>query len=195
MFENWQTAKRSSDGQLKVPSKPSKVPLIPLDSIEPVSRRNFYVGAVYAIWAVISIGLGVPALGYLFLPPKPKQEPDWTDIGDITRLSSGVPVEMVFRQNRVDGWKTINEKSSAWVVKQADRSILAFSPQCTHLGCAYHWDETQRNFVCPCHNSAFGPDGTVIVGPAPRPLDRYPTRVEGTRLYIEPVPIEGQDLG
>src|SRR4051794_41869495 len=79
---------------------------------------------------------------------------------------------MAFRRNRVDGWKVISEKSTAWVVKQADNSVVAYGPQCTHLGCAYHWEDKQNQFLCPCHSSLFGLDGKVVDGHAPPPLHR-----------------------
>jgi len=84
----------------------------------------------------------------------------------------------------VDGRKVTSEKSTAWVVKVADNQAVAFSPQCTHLGCAYHWDEGNKNFLCPCHTSTFDMEGKVLSGPAPRPLDRFQVRVEGTKLLI-----------
>ena len=147
-------------------------------------RRNFYVGAIYAIGASIATALGLPALAYLFLPPKAQKPDEWVEIGDATRLSSNTPVETTFRRNRVDGWKVISEKSTAWVVKEADNRIVAFGPQCTHLGRAYHWDEAKHEFLCPCHNSLFGIDGTVKAGPAPRPLDRYDVKVERGKVLI-----------
>jgi menaquinol-cytochrome c reductase iron-sulfur subunit len=148
------------------------------------TRRNFYVGAIYGMMGAISAALGVPALIYLLFPPKAKKESEWIEIGDIARISPNSPVELTFRRNRTDGWKVISEKSTAWVVKSADNRITAFGPQCTHLGCAYHWEEGKNEFLCPCHNSLFGIDGRVISGPAPRPLDRYQTKVEGNKLMV-----------
>ncbi len=149
-----------------------------------VSRRSFYVGAIYALWGLIAAALGAPALFYLFLPPKPAKEEEWVEVGDVNQLASGTPLEMAFRRNRVDGWKIISEKSTAWVLKQADNSVVAFGPQCTHLGCAYHWEQSRNQFVCPCHNSLFAVDGHVTAGPAPRPLDRYDVRVEGRKFLL-----------
>lgn len=149
-----------------------------------ISRRHFYVGAIYAIWAVIAAALGLPAFFYIFLPPRIKKREEWTEIGTVSNLTANVPVEMAFRQNRVDGWKIISEKSTAWVVKHPDDSVVAYGPQCTHLGCAYHWDEAKHEFLCPCHNSIFGIDGNVVAGPAPRPLDRYDVKVDGNKLFV-----------
>jgi hypothetical protein len=59
--------------------------------------------------------------------------------------------------------------------------------QLDHGFCAYHWEESKSEFICPCHNSVFGADGRVISGPAPRPLDRYQAKVEGGHLLLGPL--------
>lgn len=149
-----------------------------------ISRRRFYVGAVYGMFAAISAALGVPAFAYLLFPPKARKTEEWVEIGDVTKLAPNSPVEMVFRRNRVDGWKVISEKGTAWVVKQPDNSVVAFGPQCTHLGCAYHWDDAKGDFLCPCHTSLFSMQGKVLSGPAPRPLDRFDIKVQGNKLLL-----------
>jgi menaquinol-cytochrome c reductase iron-sulfur subunit len=155
----------------------------PTDARE-TSRRRFHIGVIYGLMSAISAALGIPALIYLFFPPKVKKANPWIEIGDVTRLTPDSPVELTFRRTRIDGWKVISEKSTAWVVKAGDNRITAFGPQCTHLGCAYHWEEGKNEFLCPCHNSLFAIDGKVISGPAPRPLDRYETRIEGNKLLV-----------
>ena len=65
--------------------------------------------------------------------------------------------------------------------------MVAYGPQCTHLGCPYHWEESKNEFLCPCHSSVFGVDGKVVSGPAPRPLDRYETKLQGSKLLIGPL--------
>jgi menaquinol-cytochrome c reductase iron-sulfur subunit len=152
--------------------------------IQGATRRGFYLGAIYAIWGVITASMAAPALAYLFLPPKARRDESWIDVGDITYLTPNQPIEMAFRRNRVDGWKVVSEKLTAWVVKSPGGAVSAFGPQCTHLGCAHHWDETRGQFVCPCHNSLFSIDGKVTYGPAPRPLDRYETKLDGSKLLL-----------
>jgi menaquinol-cytochrome c reductase iron-sulfur subunit len=148
------------------------------------TRRRFYLTSIYGLWGLISAAMAAPALLYLLLPPKIRRESEWVEAGDVTRLQPKIPVEVVFRRNGVDGWKVTSEKQTAWVVKLSDQKIVAFGPQCTHLGCAYHWDETSSEFLCPCHSSVFSMDGAVTSGPAPRPLDRFQTKVENGKLLL-----------
>ena len=46
--------------------------------------------------------------------------------------------------------------------------VHAVSLVCTHLGCIVK--PTAEGFDCPCHGSRYGADGSVVKGPAPRPL-------------------------
>ncbi len=109
------------------------------------------------------------------------------DAADLAQLKPGVPEEISFRRVRMDGWRILTEKSTAWVVKTSESQAIAFAPQCTHLGCAYRWEESKNQFLCPCHTSNFSIEGKVLSGPAPRELDRYPVKVQGTRILIGPL--------
>ena len=150
----------------------------------PTTRRSFSVVAIHAIWASIVAALSIPAAFYLLIPARIRRKNDWVEAGDVAQLTPDSPVEVAFRRNRVDGWRVISEKSTAWVVKLPNNEVVAYAPQCTHLGCAYHWDQNKTRFVCPCHNSVFSVDGKVQSGPAPRPLDRFRTKIEGNKLLL-----------
>ena len=93
------------------------------------SRRSFHMAAIYAIWGAIAASLGAPVFAYLFVPPKARKDESWTDVGDVTYLTPTQPVEMAFRRNRVDGWKAVSEKLTAWVVKTPSGKVSAFGPQ------------------------------------------------------------------
>lgn len=67
--------------------------------------------------------------------------------------------------------------------------IVAYSSICTHAGCAismyrvptFRPTEPRPALVCPCHYSTFDPatGGSVLFGPAGRPLPMLPLRVDG----------------
>jgi menaquinol-cytochrome c reductase iron-sulfur subunit len=154
---------------------------------EPQSdRRAFFLSAIYGVWGLITAAIAVPASAYLLLPPRTRKGNDWVEVGDLSQLKLKEPEEVVFRRSRVDGWKVVSEKTSTWLVKLADNDVVAYTPQCTHLGCAYHWEATTKDFLCPCHTSAFSIEGQVLSGPAPRPLDRYSVKIEGSKVLIGP---------
>ena len=160
----------------------------------PQSRRRFYIAAIYGLWALIGAALAIPAAIYLLLPPKLTRREEWIEIGDVGSLALQQPEEMTFQRVRKDGWKLITEKTTAWVTRLSEKEVVAYTPTCTHLGCAYHWDEKNKNFLCPCHTSAFGIDGKVLTGPAPRALDRYLVKIDGTKIFVGGVK-EGEQAG
>jgi menaquinol-cytochrome c reductase iron-sulfur subunit len=148
------------------------------------ARRTFLTTIVCGIPSLIAAALAVPAVPYLLYPRNSVQADQWADAGDLSGLAPGKPYQATFRRIRVDGWKTQSEKASAWIVKNPGGELSAFSPWCTHLGCAYHWDQAGNQFSCPCHGSRFALNGEVLRGPASRPLDRYEVRIEGNRVWL-----------
>lgn len=54
----------------------------------------------------------------------------------------------------------------------ADKSIVAYSMFCTHLGCGVDMDKKSGMLVCECHQSVYDPklSGKVVEGPAPSSL-------------------------
>ncbi|MFN8687521.1 MAG: ubiquinol-cytochrome c reductase iron-sulfur subunit [Acidobacteriota bacterium] len=161
-------------------------------------RRGFFARATEILGAVIAGGLGVPALVYLLRPARTVAPGGYVDAVDLNQLKMRAPEEVSFQRIRKDGWKLITEKATAWVVKLSENEVVAYSPMCTHLGCAYHFEAAKNEFICPCHTTNFAIDGRVLNGPAPRPLDRYPVKVQGTRLLIgtiEPAKPAGEKKG
>jgi nucleotide-binding universal stress UspA family protein len=60
------------------------------------------------------------------------------------------------------------EQLAAFVNDDGETRLM--SARCTHLGCIVTWNPAERTFDCPCHGSRFGSDGSVVQGPATRPL-------------------------
>jgi menaquinol-cytochrome c reductase iron-sulfur subunit len=152
--------------------------------MESTTRRSFYSAAIAGLGALMTAALAAPAAAYLLLKPRSQKQSDFVPAADLSQLTVGKPEEVVFHRTRVDGWRVLHEKSTAWVVRKDDQNVVAFTPQCTHLACAYHWEEKDSKFFCPCHNSVFAIDGKVVSGPAPRPLDRYVTKVDQGKVLI-----------
>lgn len=155
-----------------------------LSSCEVTPRRGFLVTSINAMMGLITAALALPAGAYLLGGSKRKLETSWIRAAELEKLETGVPEQVVFQRTRRDGWKTVTERSSAWMVKTSDKEVVAFSPVCTHLGCAVSWDLNGKNFLCPCHTSTFSTDGSVTAGPAPRGLDRYDVKLDGNTVLL-----------
>jgi len=147
-------------------------------------RRTFLAWVSGAIAATIGAAVGIPLFGYTVLPALKRQKLSWNDVGPVGSLEPASPKEMACIYSVTDGWQKTTTKKSVWAVKDDKGAVTVFSPLCTHLGCGYRWEGEQRQFYCPCHNSYFAIDGKVLGGPAPRPLDTLPAKVEKGRLLV-----------
>ena len=58
------------------------------------------------------------------------------------------------------------------------------SIKCTHRGSEVSYKPDQDLLVCPSHGSKYKPDGTVVEGPALKPLRPYVVDLQGERLRI-----------
>ncbi len=142
--------------------------------------------AIYAIPVLIG-GALTACVGNYLLGKQNNVTHGWADAGEVSDMPAASPRQIRFERAVVDGWKLRTEESSAWVVIDDQKQVTAFSPACTHLGCAYGWQADKKLFVCPCHGSVFNIRGDVIAGPASRPLDRFSIKIEGNRLWLGPV--------
>ncbi|MBI5410033.1 MAG: arsenate reductase (azurin) small subunit [Nitrospirae bacterium] len=62
----------------------------------------------------------------------------------------------------------------------ADKSVVAYSMFCTHLGCGVELDKESGLLVCECHQTVYDPkhNGRVIEGPAPCSLPMISLEVD-----------------
>jgi Rieske Fe-S protein len=56
------------------------------------------------------------------------------------------------------------------VYRDPQGSLHAVSSVCTHLGSLVKFNDAEKTWDCPCHGSRFGIDGSILDGPATRPL-------------------------
>ncbi len=134
----------------------------------------------------------VPLVRYFLYPVRRKivSTPDAPiDIAAAADIVAGAaPVRLPIIASGVrDAWNTSEDVAvgSCWVRKDGAGKITAFTSVCPHLGCSVSYSERSSDFRCPCHNSAFGVDGSKKDnGPAKRGLDPLAVTVEGGRLKV-----------
>jgi menaquinol-cytochrome c reductase iron-sulfur subunit len=111
---------------------------------------------------------------------------DFVDVGSIDEISGEKPMRVTIKSDRQDAWTTFRnvDLGSAWILKNADGTVTAFSSACPHLGCSVDFVEKKDCFECPCHDGVFAKKGDKVSGPAPRGLDKLQARVEGGRVLV-----------
>lgn len=148
------------------------------------TRRRFFVTVTRMAAGLIGLGLAVPLVGYVISPALKRRVQSWVDVAGADKLSPGEPMQLECVLTIKDGYIETTSHKAIWAVKQPDGQVTIFSPMCPHLGCGYHWDASESKFKCPCHGSVYDVTGKVLGGPAPRPLDHLPSKVEEGRLMV-----------
>lgn len=69
------------------------------------------------------------------------------------------------------------------VTRTGTGTVSVLTATCTHEGCTVN-GMSMANFVCPCHGSAFSTSGSVVAGPATRPLQQFAAQLaDGTVTF------------
>jgi menaquinol-cytochrome c reductase iron-sulfur subunit len=144
-------------------------------------RRDFLkwvVGAAGAAVAALALVPGLSSVLDPLLRPK-RRGGDFLAVGGEAAVAGDHPVALPVIGERVDAWTRAprTQLGTVWLQKNEDGSLLALTAECPHLGCRIGYDSGSEKFVCPCHDSAFGRDGSVESGPSPRAMDRLEARV------------------
>jgi cytochrome b6-f complex iron-sulfur subunit len=94
------------------------------------------------------------------------------------KLGSGVTIRVTDFPQLANVGTIVGITPERALVRTSQTTFLGLSRVCTHQGCLI--DIQSNEFVCPCHNSTFSSDGSVIHGPniaSPpiAPLDKLAT--------------------
>ncbi len=154
-------------------------------------RRRFLQWFTVGVSAVGAALVGVPVAGYILGPLFRRIRREWRDVGGVDHFVVGDTVLVSFRDSTAESWSGETAKTGAWLRRVSTQEFVAYSINCTHLGCPVRWEPKAKLFMCPCHGGVYYQDGVVAAGPPPLPLRHYPVRVKDNRVEIQtsPVPI------
>lgn len=149
-----------------------------------VTRRRFMDRATKGLGVAIAAIIGLPALGLGIASATGGAMKTLVKVSSQARLGPepiAVPISYVAK----DAWRESRQQGVVYLRQPASGNVEALSARCTHLGCTVHWVAAENRFKCPCHGSQFAADGSVLHGPAERPLERLPVSKRGADVYVE----------
>jgi menaquinol-cytochrome c reductase iron-sulfur subunit len=153
------------------------------------TRRAFLARASLVLGAVAGVIVALPVVGFLFAPLFRKIPEIWRGVGPVHHFEVGKTVEVTFADASPLPWAGVTAQTAAWLWRASETEFVAFSMNCTHLGCPVRWLPEAELFLCPCHGGVYYASGAVAAGPPPRPLTRYPVRVRDGHVQIRTSPL------
>jgi len=153
------------------------------------TRRHFLSRLTIAFGAITGGIVAIPCVAFLLGLRKVPSV--WRTVGKLEDFQIGSTVNVSFVDPSPLPWAGVTAMTAAWLRREGAGHFIAFSVDCTHLGCPVRWLQKANLFMCPCHGGVFYANGTVAAGPPPRPLTKYPVRVQNGEVQIltSPLPI------
>jgi len=158
-----------------------------IETPEALSRRRFLEKLSIGLGGFCAAIVGLPLIGFVIAPLFRKVPEQWVTLGKVGDFQVGKTVTVTVIDTSPLPWAGITAKNAVWLRRDSDTSFIAFSANCTHLGCPVRWMEGAELFMCPCHGGVYYKDGNVAAGPPPRPLVRYAVRVENGDVKMSSV--------
>jgi len=162
-------------------------PAVCVETREALSRRRFLEKLSIALGGFCAAIVGLPLIGFVVAPLFRKVPQQWVTLGKVGDFQVGKTVTVTVIDSSPLPWAGITAKNAVWLRRESDTSFIAFSANCTHLGCPVRWMEGAELFMCPCHGGVYYKDGNVAAGPPPHPLVRYAVRVENGDVKMSSV--------
>ena len=125
----------------------------------PMDRRSFLVWAAGTSIGASTIFIGATVVQAMVPPARSVDGRKREGRAVVARMS-----DLTLHEPRV----TEYGECRVFVVKTSGTQARVFDAACPHLGCELLFDETTKEFVCPCHHSAFTISGRRLRGPARR---------------------------
>ena len=168
-----------------------------------MTREGFLSLMIASVAGLAGLAVSLPIIGTVLAGVINQPKNVWRDVTLVNRdgtlgqrvrvdtIELGLTEKVTYDNPDPLPWAGSTAKNTSWLRRTGPQDFIAFSNNCTHLGCPINWVQGGQLFLCPCHGSVFNGDGTVAAGPAARPLVRYHVRVVGRNVQIktEPLPL------
>lgn len=153
------------------------------------SRRDFMMKVSLGLGGLAAAAVSVPVAGALLAPLLEDKPEVWRKVGSPDRFPVGSTKLVKFENADPKTWAGTTAHTAAWLRRESADKFIAFSVNCTHLGCPVRWEAEAKLFMCPCHGGVYYHDGSVAAGPPPIALRQYAVRVADGQVQVGTAPI------
>lgn len=167
----------------------------PEETEKAVGRRGFLSKVTFGIGAFIGTVMAFPLVTAMLDPVTRKKETTWRHVGNLEDFETGKTKMVSFQNASPYEWSGKIAYSAAYIRREENNKLTAFSVNCAHLGCPVRWEEEAELFMCPCHGGVYYKDGSRAAGPPPRGLYTYPVRIVNNQIEIETEAIPITNIG
>jgi Rieske Fe-S protein len=165
----------------QTPNKPGASPASDHSAEHAEHRRSFFVRATAAVFGAILVVFPFLAGLAVFFSPLTRKKKG-ANGGDgfirVTTIDSipkdGSPKRFSVITDLDDAWNHYRDVpiGSVYLRLKSNGEVEALNTTCPHAGCFVNFDQQAACFKCPCHNSFFKLDGSMIQPtPSPRNMD------------------------
>ena len=154
------------------------------ESEQGLDRRRFLNRLSLALSGLAGVLVGIPIIGFLISPLLREVPRIWRPVGALNDFKEGDIVEVTFEDSSSLPWAGLTQKTAAWLYRETSDNFVAYSVNCSHLGCPVRWEADAGLFMCPCHGGVYYKNGQVAAGPPPRGLTKYPVRIQDGNVEI-----------
>jgi glycine/D-amino acid oxidase-like deaminating enzyme/nitrite reductase/ring-hydroxylating ferredoxin subunit len=136
---------------------------------------GFHIATGFNAWGITN----GTAVGTMIAESISGRASDWTELYNPTRPyaedfhRNGESQSVVASTDDIlpgEGGIIVKGEDKFAIHKDASGALHVLSASCTHKGCTLTWNNADQTWDCPCHGSIFATDGSVLHGPARKPL-------------------------
>ncbi len=154
-----------------------------------MDRRKFLMKILLGLSGLAALLISIPIIAALLEPLLRKRVMAWRGVGTVDDFTIGKTVLVKYHDASILPWTGATSETAAWLRRESEEEFIAFSVNCTHLGCPVRWIADAELFLCPCHGGVYGKNGTKKAGPPPHDLRKYPVRIRRGTVEVQTSPI------
>ena len=157
------------------------------------SRRGFLKKFLAVVLGGVATIIPVAAGLAVFLDPlrRKSSSKNFVRVATLDALSDdGAPRKFSVLADRVDAWNKFSNVpiGAVYLRRTEGDKVEALNVVCPHAGCFVDFKSERGQFLCPCHNSVFAPDGKIAdaSSPAARGMDSLEVELRnGKEIWVK----------